>query len=151
MKIATIVDRKGRHFETVRESVPLVEAIETMHRQSIGSIGITGRTPDQVLGIVSQQELMAGIAERGIHALKLPVVIFMRRSILSCRCEDNADEVMQMMTRERSRHALVRARTGIVAGLVSLGDLVAALLEEAQLEAGVLRDMARSRILALSA
>ena len=44
-----------------------------------------------------------------------------------------------------------RKGNAMVVGIVSLGDLVAALLEEAKLEAGVLRDIARSRIMALSA
>lgn len=149
MKIAAIVSRKGRQFETVRESVPLSQAVELMHRQSIGSVGIVGGRASEVLGIVSQQELTAAIAERGIHALQLPVVIFMRQPALFCRCEDNAADVMHIMTRERCRHAVVRTIGGAVAGLVSLGDLVAALLEEVQLEAGVLRDIARSRLLAL--
>ena len=55
------------------------------------------------------------------------------------------------MTRERCRHVIVKTMGGVVAGLVSLGDLVAALLEDAQMEAGVLRDMARSHLLAMPA
>lgn len=148
MRISAIVDRKGRAFETVRESASLSEAVGIMHRLSIGSVGVLGRNNAEILGMVSQQELMAGIAERGVHALKLPVVVFMRRPVLFCRCEDDAANVMLTMTRERFRHSVVRRPSGDITGLVSLGDLVAALLEEAQLEAGVLRDMARGRLLA---
>lgn len=150
MKIAAIVSRKGRQFEAVKESALLSEAVEVMHRLSIGSVGVIGSKTSDILGIVSQQELTTGIAERGIHALELPVLIFMRRPALFCSCEDNAADVMRVMTRERSRHTFVLTTGGAIAGLVSLGDLVAALLEEAQLEAGVLRDMARSHLLALS-
>ncbi|MBA3862754.1 MAG: hypothetical protein C0517_02275 [Erythrobacter sp.] len=151
MKIASIINRKGRHFETVHEIVPLLEAVAIMHRMSIGSIGVADHQTDTIIGIVSQAELMEAISTRGIHGLNLPVVIFVRRSILSCTCEDDASSVMQAMTRARSRHAIVRNQAGDVAGLVSMGDLVAALLEDAQLEAGVLRDMARSHLLSESA
>lgn len=149
MKIAAIVNKKGREFATVRESAPLSEAVDLMYRRSIGSVGIAGRTSSEILGIVSQQEVTKAIAERGIHALQLPAVVFMRKRTLYCCCEDNASQVMGMMTRERSRHAVVLTAAESLAGVVSLGDLVAALLEQAQLEAGVLRDMARSHLVAL--
>lgn len=148
MKIASIINRKGRHFETVREAVPLIEAVTIMHRMAIGSIGVVGSQTQGLLGIVSQTELMEGIASRGIHGLNLPVVVFARRKFLDCLCDDDAARVMEAMTRSRNRHVVVRTAAGNIAGLVSMGDIVAALLEEAQLEAGVLRDMARSHILA---
>lgn len=151
MQISSIINRKGHHFECVSESIPLIEAVETMHRNAIGSIGILGHGHEGLIGIVSQNELMAGIAERGMNCLQLPVLIFARRSMLVCQCQDDVASLMQKMTLARSRHAVVHKPDGSIAGLVSMGDLVAALLEEAQLEAGVLRDMARSRILAGSA
>lgn len=149
MKIASIVNRKGRQITTVRESTPMAEAVKIMHAQSIGSVAVLDARNSAVLGIVSQQELTECIAVRGIHALKLPALIFMRRPALFCNCEDNAADVMQTMTRNRCRHVIVRTMGGVLAGIVSLGDLVAALLEEAQLEASVLRDMARSHLLAM--
>lgn len=147
MKIASIVNRKGKHVESVPETALLAQVVETMHRSMIGSVVVLDRTSSAVLGIVSQQELVAATAARGGHALLLPVLMFMRKPVLFCACQDDAATVMRAMTRERSRHAVVQTTGAVLAGLVSLGDLVAALLEEAQLEAGVLRDMARSRLL----
>lgn len=153
MKIAAIVSRKGRQFTAVAGSAPLSQAVEVMHRAAIGSVGVvqhaTPDTPGEVLGIVSQQELMTAIAEYGAAALEVPVSAVMRKPPMYCQCEDDASEVMYRMTHERCRHAVVRTVGGVVAGVVSLGDLVAALLSEAQLETGVLRDMARSRLMAL--
>lgn len=152
MKISAIVARKGRQFAAVAGNAPLTLAIEMMHRNAIGSVGVWHATPDapgEVLGIVSQQELMTAIAEHGASALQVPVASVMRKPPLYCQCEDDASDVMYRMTQERCRHAVVRTVGGAVAGLVSLGDLVAALLDEARLEAGVLRDMARSRLMAL--
>ena len=149
MKIAAIVIRKGRQFESVSETAPLAEAVQVMHRKKIGSVIVHNGSVSDVLGILSQQELTCAIATHGTHALQVPAAVFMRKPALFCSCEDNAAQVMRVMTRERSRHAIVRTAGAALAGLVSLGDLVAALLEEAQLEASVLRDMARSHLLAL--
>jgi len=149
MKIGAIVSRKGSQFETVTETSPMSKAVDAMHRLSIGSVGVVNGNASAIMGLVSQQELTSAIAQHGCHALKAPVTAFMRKPVLTCYCEDNAADVMRAMTRERCRHVVVRSKDGAVAGLVSLGDLVAALLDEAQLEAGVLRDMARSHLLAL--
>jgi len=152
MKISAIVSRKGRQFAAVAGNAPLSQAIEVMHHGAIGSVGVvqhaTPDAPGEVLGIVSQQELMTAIAEYGASALQVAVAAVMRKPPMFCKCEDDASDVMYRMTHERCRHAVVRTVGGVVAGVVSLGDLVAALLDEAQLETGVLRDMARSRLMA---
>lgn len=148
MRIAAVVSRKGSDFDTVADDRPLSVAVEIMHRKAIGSVGVTDKD-GRLIGLISQPELLAAIALFGSAALSRPVMAIMRRPVLSCRCEDGAAEVMQTMTRERFRHVVVRKASQEIAGLVSLGDLVAALLEDARLEAGVLRDMARSRLLGL--
>lgn len=147
MKIANVLSRKGSHFETVSETALLSEVVERMYCHSIGSVGVKDGSTGKISGIVSQQEVTEALALHGMPALQTPATNFMRKPAPACHCDDNAADVMRSMTRERSRHAVVRSVTGAVAGLVSLGDLVAALLEDAQLEAGVLRDMARSHLL----
>lgn len=149
MKIAAIVNRKGQHVESVRETEPLDSAVDVMHRKAIGSVVVHDSGAREILGIVSQTEIVAATAARGGNALKLPVLLFMRKPALFCACQDDAASVMRLMTRERCRHIVVCSASGGIAGVVSLGDLVAALLEEAQLETGVLRDMARSRLLSV--
>ncbi|WP_373486727.1 CBS domain-containing protein [Blastomonas sp.] len=148
MKIASIVDRKGSLVISVPETVLLGKAMETMFHSNIGSVVVLDRVVGSVIGIISQQELVAAAVARGGEAMQLPVHLFMRKPVLVCNCQDDAATVMGAMTLERSRHAVVLTQGSTLAGLVSLGDLVAALLEEAQLEVGVLRDMARSRLMA---
>lgn len=150
MKIATVLARKGNAFDCIAESATLAEAARLMHARTIGSIGVMGAGAASIVGIVSQHELTRAIAVHGAGALDRPVSTVMRRPALDCSNEDHAEDLMRTMTRERTRHAVVRTAAGKVAGIVSLGDLVAAMLDEARLEAGVLRDMARSQILAAS-
>lgn len=147
MKIADIVSRKGPAFETIRYDASLTAAVDIMHRKSIGSLGITGNSVHEIRGMISQQELMAALVTHGSAALHQSVETIMRKPPLFCSCEDNAAEVMRMMTRDRCRHIIVLDGTRKIVGLISLGDLVAALLNEARLEAGVLRDLARSHLM----
>ena len=150
MKIATVLARKGAAFDCVEEAAPLTDAVRLMHAKTIGSVGVMGAETPSIIGIVSQHELTQAIAVHGVKALDWPVGAIMRRPALGCTCEDNAEDVMRAMTLERTRHAVVRSAEDKVVGIVSLGDLVAAMLDDARLEAGVLRDMARSHLLASS-
>ena len=149
MKIASIVARKAQQFECVPETTLLADAIALMNRKKIGSVGVVSVAPTRFRGLLSQSDVIAALARRGDLALHETVVGFMQTDVLACHGEDDADRVMLAMTRQRSRHAVVRTFTGTVAALVSLGDLVASMLDEARLEAGVLRDMARSRLMAV--
>lgn len=149
MKIASIVAQRAHNFECVPETTPLADAIALMNRKKIGSVGVVSVAPTKFRGLLSQSDIIAALATRGDTALNESVAGFMQSDVLSCHGEDDADKVMLAMTRQRSRHAVVRTFTGAVAALVSLGDLVAAMLDEARLETGVLRDMARSRMLVM--
>lgn len=151
MKIATVLARKRSSFECIDGDAPLSDAVVLMHNRAIGSVGVTGPDMTGIVGMVTQHELTSAIAAHGAHALAVPVEKFMRRPATACSCDDDAESVMRVMTRERVRHVVVKSLTGKVAGIVSLGDLVAAMLDDARLEAGVLRDMARSRMLAAPA
>lgn len=151
MKIAAILARKPSSFECLDVDAPLSQAIELMHNRAIGSVGVTGPDMTGIIGMVTQHELTSAIAAHGASALAIAVERFMRRPATICSCDDDAESVMRVMSRERVRHVIVQSLAGKVAGIVSLGDLVAAMLEDARLEAGVLRDMALSRMLAAPA
>ena len=68
----------------------------------------------------------------------------MSTPLLSCRPSDRVEAAMALMTRAKIRHLPVM-ENGELLGLVSIGDLVRQRLEDKELEAGVLRDMARMR------
>jgi len=70
--------------------------------------------------------------------------ILRRKGTPTCRPEDDLRRVLALMTRERTRHLPVMTGQALV-GLISIGDVVKAQLEELELEVGVLRDYARTR------
>lgn len=149
MKIATVLKRKGLGFETVTHNVSLLVAVTIMSEKSIGSLGVVDSATGELLGLISEAELASAIACHGAIALQHRVAATMRAAVLGCVCEDDAAKVMSAMTRERCRYAVVKTEMGKAAGIVSLGDIVATLLEDARLEMGVLRDLARSHLIAV--
>ena len=67
----------------------------------------------------------------------------MTPDVTTCVPEDPIDKAMAIMTAHRVRHLPVMAQ-GKILGLVSIGDLVKYRLDEKQIEANVLLDIART-------
>ena len=90
---------------------------------------------------------MAAISANGAACLDQDVRLALRGPAPKCAPEEWVGAALARMTRERVRYLLVVAGDRL-AGLVSIGDLVKARLDAAELESRVLRDMARGAMLA---
>ena len=75
---------------------------------------------------------------RGAAILEEPVSSIMTRDVVTCREADTINGVMSRMTRRRFRHLPV-VEDGDLVGIVSIGDVVKARIEEVEYEAGELR------------
>jgi CBS domain-containing protein len=91
-----------------------------------------------VAGIVSERDLVRALASHGAKAMELEARQVMTRDVITCDPDDSIDQVMQTMTRGRFRHLPV-VRHGELLGLVSIGDVVKARLEETKHETEALK------------
>ncbi len=91
-----------------------------------------------VAGIVSERDLVRAFASHGADAMDLEAGKIMTRDVVTCDPDDSIDHVMEQMTRGRFRHLPV-VRHGELLGLVSIGDVVKARLEEAHHETEALK------------
>jgi CBS domain-containing protein len=98
----------------------------------------------RLLGIVSERDLARAIDDFGTGLPEMRVSDLMTRSVVTCAPEDSVAIVANVMTQRRIRHLPVVVN-GIVVGLISIGDVLKHRLDEVQLEADVLRDVARAR------
>lgn len=144
MKVSDIIVGKGAAIGTLDQQQTLAEAIEFMHEYSIGSVVITSSRSSGPVGIVSQTEITAALYNLGTAALHQCLSGVMRKTALICQSSDSVNSAMTYMTRNRVRHLVAVNDDGRIAGLVSMGDFVAARLKSSQMEADVLRDMART-------
>ncbi len=92
-----------------------------------------------VQGIITERDIVQGLADRGSALLDLPVAAVMTRAPATCTPDDDIQTVMSRMTRLRVRHLPVIAE-GQLRGIVSIGDVVKHRLDELELETNVLRD-----------
>ena len=95
-------------------------------------------------GIIAERDLARGIDEFGTDLPSMRVSQLMTRSVVTCAPDDSVAAVANVMTQRRIRHVPVVVN-GAVVGLISIGDVLKHRLDEVQLEASVLRDVARSR------
>ena len=142
MRIQSILDAKGSRVEAVDADVRVEEAARTLADLGIGSLVVHAGAV--VVGILDERDIVYGLTKHGRAVFDLPVAELMRREPVTCTPDQNGREVVALMTARRVRHVLVMGPLG-PCGIVSIGDLVKARLEEAELEVSVLRDYARAR------
>ncbi len=140
MKVESILKSKGRDVQIVGSEVSLVLAVHQLSSRTIGALVVSddGRTLD---GLLSEREIVRGLAKHGAALLDLRVRDVMLRHVPVCSSQDSIRDAMAEMTRSRNRHLPV-VDGGALAGLISIGDVVKHRLEELELEALVLRDAA---------
>lgn len=145
MLIRDVLRAKGRHIEALPEAATLAVAIEVMAARGFGSVLVTGA--DGPRGVVSETDVLCMLREHGAAALSRPISAALKRPLPTCSPDEAVFQVLARMTAQRLRHLIV-CEAGVIYGIVSIGDIVKARLANIELEAGVLRDMARGHLLA---
>jgi len=140
VNVESILRIKGAKVQTIESGAAVELAVHRLSTIGIGALVVSddGRTVD---GILAEREVVRGLARHGAHLVDLRVRDVMARSVPVCAPRDSIRDVMAEMTRSRNRHLPVVDK-GALCGLISLGDVVKHRLEELELEALVLRDVA---------
>ena len=138
MRVEAILRGKGHAVETIRPDAKVQMAVHRMRMQNVGAL-VVCRDGERVEGVLSERDLVRGLARHGADLLEMSVVAIMSRNVPTCGPEDSLAFVMDQMTRTRQRHLPV-LEAGTLCGIVSIGDVVKHRLEEMELETHVLRD-----------
>lgn len=137
MTVRTILDIKGRDVVTVPPSAMVAEVAGVLAQKRIGAVVVTD--PDaRIAGIISERDIVRALSEHGTDALGRPASAVMTTDVGTCRESHTINELMEMMTRRRFRHLPVE-QDGKLAGIVSIGDVVKARIEEVEREAEEIR------------
>ncbi|MFI4985947.1 MAG: CBS domain-containing protein [Alphaproteobacteria bacterium] len=138
MQVAQILKSKGAAVTTVTPDVKIEDALHTLSRRRIGAVLVVG-ADDKVAGILSERDIIHGLANHGPRVLAMSVSEIMTRSVVTCTPENTVEEIMREMTNRRIRHLPV-LDGGRLAGIISIGDVVKNRLEELSAESDMLRN-----------
>lgn len=142
MLVGEVLRGKGSNVLTVGPDETCRAAATRFRAHQIGALVVTDRD-DGVLGLVTERDLVAGLVATEARLLDRPVREFMTTKVPTCRLQDPVVTVMRTMTDRRTRHLPV-VEKGTLRGIISIGDVVKARLEDLELENRVLRDIARA-------
>lgn len=137
MIVARIIDEKGRDVVTMVGTASLADVVATLATKRIGAVVIVGGS--DIHGILSERDVVRALAKHGGDALGRPASEFMTSKVVTCRPEEPVHEVMQKMTSGRFRHLPV-VDGGLLAGIVSIGDIVKHRIREVEQEAERIRE-----------
>jgi CBS domain-containing protein len=137
MFVSDILAQKGALVYTVTPSTSVAQISQHLSTRRIGSMLVVD-TNNSLAGIVSERDLVRAMASHGAKAMELEARHVMTREVVTCDPDDSIDLVMETMTSGRFRHLPV-VRHGELLGLVSIGDVVKARLEETKHETEALK------------
>jgi CBS domain-containing protein len=142
MTVKAILDRKDSDVATVEPTADLASAIKTLAARRIGALVVIG--PDgRIAGIVSERDVIRGLAERGAALLEQPVAQVMTRKVVTCTRADTMSSIMELMTAGKFRHLPVVEGDQLV-GIISIGDVVKYRVQQIEFESEALRDYIRT-------
>jgi CBS domain-containing protein len=121
----------------VVSDLTIASVADVLTRNRIGATPVADQN-GRLIGIISERDIIHGLAEYGDAVLGLPVERLMTRDVVTCSLEDPIVGLMEVMTNRRIRHLPV-VENGRLRGIVSIGDVVKQRLAEAQFELDELR------------
>ncbi len=138
MQISQLLRRKGNTVATVEATASVRDALGLLAQHRIGALVVS---PDgnRIDGIVSERDIARGLHLHGAGLLTEPVSAVMTADVLTCVPTASVTELAQTMTDHRIRHIPV-VDDGKLIGIVSIGDVVKARLDELEAERAQLVD-----------
>ena len=124
-----LLDRKGRAIFAVGPEEPVLEAIRLMAEHHVGALLVMNG--DELAGIVSERDYARKVILKGRSSADTPVAQIMSSPVITVSLTNSVQECMQLVTAHRLRHLPVVDGKKVV-GIVSIGDLVKAVMEEQQ-------------------
>ena len=124
-----LLDRKNRAIFSIGPDEPVLEAIRLMAEHHIGALLVM--KSDELVGIVSERDYARKVILKGRSSADTPVSQIMSAPVLTVSLSNSVPECMQLMTARRIRHLPVVEGRRVV-GMISIGDLVKAVMEEQQ-------------------
>ncbi len=132
MKLSRILHRKGSDVATIAPERPILEVVTELRQRRIGAVVVTDKDGAMV-GILSERDVVHALADRGPDLSQLTAADLMTAEVQTCTPDHDVNFVMRQMTDGGFRHVPV-LQDGKLAGVISIGDVVRARIDELENE-----------------
>src|SRR5437762_13309151 len=127
--VAQLLRTKGHQVLSVSPDIPVFEALEVMAEKNVGALLVL--EGERLVGIFSERDYARKVILKGKASKETPVREIMSSHVLYIRPEQTIEDCMALMTDKHVRHLPVLEQ-GKVIGVISIGDVVKALIVEQQ-------------------
>jgi CBS domain-containing protein len=124
-----VLANKGHKIHSIGPDEPVLEAIRSMADHHIGALLVM--RGDTLLGVISERDYARNVILRGRSSSDTPVSQVMTTPVISVTPQETVHDCMRLVTEQRIRHLPVM-EDGRVTGVISIGDLVKAVMEDQQ-------------------
>jgi CBS domain-containing protein len=129
LRIKYLLGLKSKTVWSVGSKEPVLHAIRLMSDKSIGALPVID--DGQLVGILSERDYARKVILMGRSSADTPAAQIMTAPVITVTPDETVHSCMETMTEKRIRHLPV-VEKGKVIGMISIGDLVKAVIEEQQ-------------------
>jgi CBS domain-containing protein len=127
--VRQILDVKGYKVHSVAPETSVYDALNMMANHDVGALAVL--EGNEIAGLLSERDYARKVILKGRSSKETPVSEIMTRRVHCVSPGQTVDAVMSIMTEQRLRHLLV-LEDGRLVGVVSIGDVVKAVIEDQQ-------------------
>ena len=120
-KVSDILRRKGNRVTTVSSGTTVIEALQIMSDQNIGSVVVMEK--DAFMGIMTERDYSRKVILKDRHSSNTPVGEIMTKDFPPVKQSDSIEACMQLMSEHHIRYLPV-IENGSLAGIISINDVV---------------------------
>ena len=137
-----LLDKKGHEVYSIQANQTVYEAIAEMDQRNVG--GLIVKDDEKIVGIITERDYTRKVILKGRSSKETPVEAIMSRDLVTVTPEHQIQQAMALMTEKRCRHLPVFKGEHLV-GMLSIGDLVKAIIADQELQIQILKDYVSGR------
>ena len=138
MKVKDILAKKGSSVVTIQGHIAVFEAMSIFSANRVGSLLVVDKS-DNILGIIAARDVLMAVLNNLDEVKTLPVEKIMTTNLIVGTESDDIEYIEAVMTENRVRHIPILDGRELK-GLISIGDIVKAILKEKDVENRYLKD-----------
>jgi CBS domain-containing protein len=126
-----LLETKGGGVISIERDASVFDAIKLMADHAVGSLLVMDG--ESLIGIVTERDYARKVILKGRSSNETPVGDIMTTEVITSKPQQSVNECMALMTERRLRHLPVVVDDKVV-GIISIGDLVQAIISDQQEE-----------------